>query len=44
MGGTCSTHGKDEKYIKYFNQKDLKGKDNLEVMEVDGTLILKFFI
>jgi hypothetical protein len=38
---TCSTHGRDEKCIRYFWLENLKGRDNLEVGGVDGRIILE---
>jgi hypothetical protein len=41
MGGTCRTHGRDEKCIQYFCLKNLKG-DHSEDLGVDGRIILEW--
>jgi len=40
VGGTCSTHGRDEKYITKFWLNNLKGRDQLEDTDVYGKIIL----
>jgi hypothetical protein len=37
--GTCSTHGR-EKFITLFWLENLKGRDHLEDIDVDGNTIL----
>jgi hypothetical protein len=39
MGGACSKHGSDEKYIQ-----NLKGRDHVEAPEVDRKIILKYML
>jgi hypothetical protein len=39
MGGTRSTHGTDEKYVKYFGWKTLKVRDHSEDLHVDWRII-----
>jgi hypothetical protein len=39
MGGICSTHGRCEKY-----QQNLKGKDPMYDLCVDGRIILKWVL
>jgi hypothetical protein len=39
MGGACGTHGRDEKFIQNFGWKNLKGRDNLEGVGVEGRII-----
>jgi hypothetical protein len=40
MGGTYSTHGKDEKYIEECRRKYVKRRDLLKELEVDESIIL----
>jgi hypothetical protein len=40
MGRACSMHVGDEKCVQNFGQKNLKGRDNLKDLEVDGKIIL----
>jgi len=41
MGGTCSTHRRDEKGVQYLWSENLKGRDRLENLVVDGKIILE---
>jgi hypothetical protein len=41
MGGACSAHGRDEKYVQNFVQKNLKGGDYLEGLGRDDKIILE---
>jgi hypothetical protein len=41
VGGACSTHGRDEKYITKFLSENPKGRDHSEDLGVDGRSILK---
>jgi hypothetical protein len=40
MGRACSMHGRYEKFIQNFSQKNLKGRDHLEDLGIDGSTIL----
>jgi hypothetical protein len=40
MGGACNTLARDEMCIQNFGLKTLKGRDNSEVLDVDGNIIL----
>jgi hypothetical protein len=40
MGGSCSTHRRDEKCVQYFVWKDVTGRDHLEDKVVDCRIIL----
>jgi len=37
-------HGRDEKCIRNFGQKNLKGRDNMEDLGVDGKIILQWIL
>jgi hypothetical protein len=41
MNGTCSTHGRNEKFVQYYGWKNLKGKVHSEDLGVDGKIILE---
>jgi hypothetical protein len=41
MDGACSMHERDEKCIKNFGQKNLRGRDNLEDLGIDEKVILE---
>jgi hypothetical protein len=41
MVGTCTIHGRDEKYTNLWLGK-LKGRDNLGDAEIDGRTILRW--
>jgi len=41
MGGTCSTDEKDEKTHTIFWLENLKGRDHLQDLGVDGKIILE---
>jgi len=41
MGGACSTNGTYEKCIQNCGWRDLKGRDHLEVLGVDGRIVLE---
>jgi hypothetical protein len=44
MGGTCSTHGRNqETQIKYWSE-NLKGKDHLEDLGIDERKLLKWIL
>jgi hypothetical protein len=36
MGGACSTARRDERYVQNFGRKNLKGRDHLKDIGVDG--------
>jgi hypothetical protein len=40
MGWTCSKHGRDENHT-HFSRENLKGRDQLKELRVDGWIILK---
>jgi hypothetical protein len=40
MGGTCNTHGRDEKFIEYQSEK-LKGKEYFGDQGLDGRRLLR---
>jgi hypothetical protein len=40
IGGACSTDGRNEKCIGIFWLENLKGKDHVEDLGVDGKIIL----
>jgi hypothetical protein len=42
MGGTCSKHGRGEKYTQNFGRKKLKGGDYSENLEAKGRIILEW--
>jgi hypothetical protein len=42
LGGPCSMHGRDDKYIQNFNQEKLKERRHLEVLRVDGVINLEY--
>jgi hypothetical protein len=39
MGEKCSKHRTDEKFIKHFSQKNLKGRVDLENLGIDARII-----
>jgi hypothetical protein len=39
MGRICSTHGRDEKFILDFGWKNLKRRDHLQNLDVDGKIL-----
>jgi hypothetical protein len=39
MGGACGTHARDNKFIQNFDLKNLKGRDHLEDIGVDGMIM-----
>jgi hypothetical protein len=41
MGRICSTRGSYEKLIRKFWSENLKGRDHLEDLGVDGRIILE---
>jgi hypothetical protein len=41
MGGACSPHGRNEKYLHVFVGESEVKKDNLEDLDVDGDIILE---
>jgi hypothetical protein len=41
MDGACSTHARDEMGMRFFN---LKAWDNLEDLDIDGKIALKWAI
>jgi len=43
MGGTCTTHGRNEQYMR-FKWKNLKEKERLRELGVDGRIILKLIL
>jgi len=44
MDGACSMHERDEKCIKNFGQKNLRGRDNLEDLDVGRRTILGWIL
>jgi hypothetical protein len=42
MGGVCTKYGKDEKCIQNFGEKNLKVRDHLEDLGIDGRIILEW--
>jgi hypothetical protein len=40
MGGACGTHGRDEVHTKFWSE-NLKGRDHLEDLGIDGKMILE---
>jgi hypothetical protein len=42
MGESCSSHGGDKKWIQNFYPEDLKGRDKLEDISVDGRIFDNF--
>jgi len=43
MGGTCSTHDKDKKYLQYFGW-NLKVRDHSEELGVDRTITFEWIL
>jgi len=43
MGGTCNTHGRDEKCTVFWSER-LEGRDHLEDVGVDGRLMLEWIL
>jgi hypothetical protein len=41
MGGTCSKHGRDDKFMQTFWSENLMRRDHSEDIAVDGWIILK---
>jgi hypothetical protein len=41
MRGACSTHKRDEKLIQNFWSENLKGRNHIEDIDIDGRIILK---
>jgi len=41
MGGACSTNARDERHMHDFGSGNLRKRDNLEDLRVDGWIILK---
>jgi hypothetical protein len=41
MGGTCSMHGGD---VKYLQLENLKGRDQPEDLGIDGKIILEWIV
>jgi hypothetical protein len=44
MGGSCSTYRGEKRYIQGFGRGTLRERDHLDGQEVDGRIILKWFI
>jgi hypothetical protein len=44
MGGVCSTHGRDEKYIQNSGWKNWKVRDHSEGLGADGEIILEWIL
>jgi hypothetical protein len=42
MGGTCSTHDRDVKCVRYVGRKTGRQRDHLEDLTVDGRIILEW--
>jgi len=42
MGGTCSTYGEEERYIQGYVWENLRERDLLEDLGVDGRIILSW--
>jgi hypothetical protein len=42
MAGECSTYERHGKFIQYFDWKNLKGRDHLEDLDIDGEIILEW--
>jgi hypothetical protein len=41
MGGACGAYGVKEMCTRGFGEKELKEKDHLESLRIDGSTILK---
>jgi len=41
MGGACSTYGKRREIYTRFWWENLRGRDHLEVPDIDGRIILR---
>jgi hypothetical protein len=41
VGVTCSTHGKSKEHGTAFSSREIKGRDNLRVIGIDGNVIEK---
>jgi len=39
MNGVCDTHGKDDKWVENFIRENMKGRDHLEDLVIDGRII-----
>jgi hypothetical protein len=44
MGWACNKHGRDEKCIQNFGRKNLKGREYLEDLDVNGKVILELIL
>jgi hypothetical protein len=44
MGTACSMHGRYEEHIKRVCLEDLKGRNHLEDLDVDGRMMLKLIM
>jgi hypothetical protein len=42
MGSECGTYGRQEKGIQGFGGRDLRERGHLEVLVVDGSVVLKW--
>jgi hypothetical protein len=42
--GACNTHGKEEKYMQNFWLQNLKGRNNVEELGIDGKIILEWIL
>jgi len=44
LGGACCMQGTDEEWVHNFGRKNLKGRDLLENVDVDGRIILEWIL
>jgi hypothetical protein len=44
MSGACGTHGRDDKCVRNFWLGNMKGRDHLEHLALDGNMMDKWIL